>query len=102
MANMTLLRAAIPLAVLATAVGCSDPCRDYCEVGVERINECHVATSVDRDKDVDDCTDLLDDASSDQCDDALAKVENASCDEIAALYCPHTPPSAAGPACTTQ
>lgn len=88
------------LALLVTAAGCSDPCEEYCEVGIDRIDECGVASVGDREREIEACADLLDDADADVCDRTRESIESASCDQIAAIYCPNTPPSAAGPACS--
>jgi hypothetical protein len=83
----------------AILIGCSDPCEEYCEVGIDRIDECQVLNVVNRDREVETCITLLEDEPGDVCDQALASIEFASCERIAEIYCPNIPPSAVSPAC---
>lgn len=73
---------------LALLPSCSSPCRDYCEVFIDRTSECGLGGPSAGEDDVDDCGDEVSEALTDEtCDTASHRIEGISCGEFTTLVC---------------
>jgi hypothetical protein len=85
--DLVMFRAILIITALLSVAACSDPCRDYCEVFVDRSQECDLGGPSGDDV-VEECgDDVSETLTNDACDNANENISAMSCSEFSSLVC---------------
>jgi hypothetical protein len=80
-------RVILSMAVLLSLTGCADPCGDYCEVFIDRSQECGLGGPTGDDV-VSECGDTVSEVlTDDACDNANENISTMSCSDFRKLVC---------------
>jgi hypothetical protein len=85
--NLTMGKLFLALTVAGTLLGCGDACEDYCEVFVERTQDCGLG-GPSGDEAIEQCGEEVGEVlEDDACDTASGNISSMSCDEFRSLVC---------------